>query len=152
MCGFKAKKQVCKKILKNFQKTLAFFFRIVYTSTSVRTICVNRIKNANVSLHKFLLDKIQNYRYNVIRAGMAEWQTRMVQVHVIAISWGFKSLFLHHCITYSQYNICGSAGIGRQARLRILCLYRRVGSSPIFRIENKKTQTSNRLGLFCFHG
>ena len=23
-------------------------------------------------------------------------------------------------------------------------------SSPIFRIENKKTQTSNRLGLFCF--
>ncbi len=45
----------------------------------------------------------------------------------------------------------GSAGIGRQARLRILCPYRRVGSSPIFRIENKKTQTSNRLGLFCFH-
>ena len=34
----------------------------------------------------FLLDKILNYDYNVIRAGMAEWQTRMVQVHVIAIS------------------------------------------------------------------
>ena len=50
------------------------------------------------------------------------------------------------------YTVRGSAGIGRQARLRILCLYRRVGSSPIFRIENKKTQTSNRLGLFCFHG
>ena len=28
---------------------------------------------------------------------------------------------------------CGSAGIGRQARLRILCMYLRVGSSPIFR-------------------
>ncbi len=29
---------------------------------------------------------------------------------------------------------CGSAGIGRQARLRILWLYDRVGSSPIFRM------------------
>ncbi|MDK2968649.1 MAG: hypothetical protein PWP53_4261, partial [Lacrimispora sp.] len=29
---------------------------------------------------------------------------------------------------------CGSAGIGRQARLRILWLYDRVGSSPISRI------------------
>ena len=28
---------------------------------------------------------------------------------------------------------CGSAGIGRQARLRILCQQWRVGSSPIFR-------------------
>ena len=33
------------------------------------------------------------------------------------------------------YTVRGSAGIGRQARLRILCLYRRVGSSPIFRIN-----------------
>ena len=30
----------------------------------------------------------------------------------------------------------GSAGIGRQARLRILCRIRRVGSSPIFRIKS----------------
>ena len=36
------------------------------------------------------------------------------------------------------YAICGSAGIGRQARLRILCLYRRVGSSPISRSKKRK--------------
>ena len=29
--------------------------------------------------------------------------------------------------------VCGSAGIGRQARLRILWVYSRVGSSPISR-------------------
>ena len=38
--------------------------------------------------------------------------------------------FIHNYILL----IRGSAGIGRQARLRILCPYRRVGSSPIFRI------------------
>ena len=32
---------------------------------------------------------------------------------------------------------CGSAGIGRQARLRILWLYDRVGSSPISRINGQ---------------
>ena len=32
---------------------------------------------------------------------------------------------------------CGSAGIGRQARLRILWLYDRVGSSPISRIRRQ---------------
>ena len=31
----------------------------------------------------------------------------------------------------------GSAGIGRQARLRILWVYARVGSSPISRIQRK---------------
>ena len=30
---------------------------------------------------------------------------------------------------------CGSVGIGRRARLRILCWLQRVGSSPIFRTE-----------------
>lgn len=35
---------------------------------------------------------------------------------------------------------CGSAGIGRQARLRILCQQWRVGSSPIFR---SKTSSEN---------
>ena len=34
----------------------------------------------------------------------------------------------------NSYMTCGSAGIGRQARLRILWLYDRVGSSPISRI------------------
>ena len=32
---------------------------------------------------------------------------------------------------------CGSAGIGRQARLRILWVYARVGSSPISRMMQK---------------
>ena len=36
-------------------------------------------------------------------------------------------LYYHSC--------CGSAGIGRQARLRILWVYARVGSSPISRID-----------------
>ena len=40
---------------------------------------------------------------------------------------------------------CGSAGIGRQARLRILCQQWRVGSSPIFR---SKTSSEN-LRSFC---
>ena len=38
-------------------------------------------------------------------------------------------LYYHSC--------CGSAGIGRQARLRILWVYARVGSSPISRIQKK---------------
>ena len=38
-------------------------------------------------------------------------------------------LYYHSC--------CGSAGIGRQARLRILWVYARVGSSPISRILEK---------------
>ena len=33
--------------------------------------------------------------------------------------------------------LCGSAGIGRQARLRILWVYARVGSSPISRMMQK---------------
>ena len=33
------------------------------------------------------------------------------------------------------HSCCGSAGIGRQARLRILWVYARVGSSPISRIK-----------------
>ena len=40
--------------------------------------------------------------------------------------------------TVLYYNTCcGSAGIGRQARLRILWVYARVGSSPISRSEQK---------------
>lgn len=37
-----------------------------------------------------------------------------------------------------RYSTCGSAGIGRQARLRILWVYARVGSSPISRSKDKK--------------
>ena len=44
--------------------------------------------------------------------------------------------------------ICGSAGIGRQARLRCVCLWR-VGSSPIFRTKRKSVGTLV-LALFCF--
>ena len=41
--------------------------------------------------------------------------------------------------TVLYYNTCcGSAGIGRQARLRILWLHDRVGSSPISRTGTKK--------------
>ena len=40
---------------------------------------------------------------------------------------------------------CGSAGIGRQARLRILCQQWRVGSSPIFR---SKTSSENLRSFF----
>ena len=76
----------CINFLKKFKKTLALLAELRYNRTSVRTICVNRIRKTHVNLHKFLLDKISNYDYNVICAGMAEWQTRMVQVHVIAIS------------------------------------------------------------------
>ena len=53
-----------------------------YVSTAQRNLSENKF----LIYISFLLDKISNYDYNVIRAGMAEWQTRMVQVHVIAIS------------------------------------------------------------------
>ena len=53
------------------------------------------------------------------------WQTRRLQVPVVATQCGFKSHLLH---------LRGSVGIGRRARLRILCWLQRVGSSPIFRI------------------
>ena len=82
--GFKGFLRNCIKFLKKVKKTLAHCFEVMYNSTSVRTICVNR--KSEMFRHKFLLDKMKNYGYNVIRAGMAEWQTRMVQVHVIAIS------------------------------------------------------------------
>ena len=39
-----------------------------------------------------------------------------------------------------QNTKCGSAGIGRQARLRILCMYLRVGSSPIFRSNLRQVE------------
>ena len=41
-----------------------------------------------------------------------------------------KSMLYYH-------SYCGSAGIGRQARLRILWVYARVGSSPISRMMQK---------------
>ena len=43
---------------------------------------------------------------------------------------------------------CGSVGIGRRARLRILCEQSRVGSSPIFRREIKKRFGSKEPDLF----
>ena len=47
------------------------------------------------------------------------------------------------CLTKARYSgiinklICGDAGIGRQASLRCLCQYWRVGSSPISRTSVK---------------
>ena len=41
--------------------------------------------------------------------------------------------------------VSGSVGIGRRARLRILWVYSRVGSSPIFRTKD----SGKNLGLFC---
>ena len=49
-------------------------------------------------------------------------------------------LYYHSC--------CGSAGIGRQARLRILWVYARVGSSPISRILEKGILPKRVLFLF----
>ena len=40
--------------------------------------------------------------------------------------------------------VCGSAEIGRQARLRILCPIGRVGSSPISRIMRKAEKSAFR--------
>ena len=40
--------------------------------------------------------------------------------------------------------VCGSAEIGRQARLRILCPIGRVGSSPISRITRKAEKSAFR--------
>ena len=45
--------------------------------------------------------------------------------------------------------ICGDAGIGRQASLRCLCQYWRVGSSPISRTSVKDIRFSSVL-YFCF--
>ena len=44
--------------------------------------------------------------------------------------------------------LSGSAGIGRQARLRILCMYLRVGSSPIFRSRTKVEQVKSTCSFF----
>ena len=45
---------------------------------------------------------------------------------------------------------CGSVGIGRRARLRILWQLCRVGSSPIFRIVKKKDSNEKSFGSFFF--
>ena len=45
--------------------------------------------------------------------------------------------------------ICGDAGIGRQASLRCLCQYWRVGSSPISRTSVKDIRFSGVL-YFCY--
>ena len=44
--------------------------------------------------------------------------------------------------------ICGDAGIGRQASLRCLCQYWRVGSSPISRTSVKDIRFSNVLYFY----
>ena len=44
--------------------------------------------------------------------------------------------------------ICGDAGIGRQASLRCLCQYWRVGSSPISRTSVKDTRFSSVLYFY----
>ena len=56
--------------------------RIIYSLEDID----NAISNMEKPFFVGFSNSIWNYRYNVIRAGMAEWQTRMVQVHVIAIS------------------------------------------------------------------
>ena len=51
-----------------------------------------------------------------------------------------------------ENRICGSAGIGRQARLRILCWLQRVGSSPIFRSNyecDKYSRNAVFIVFFC---
>ena len=60
--------------------------------------------------------------------------------------------FLH--LTKARYSaiinklICGDAGIGRQASLRCLCQYWRVGSSPISRTSVKDIRFSSVLYFY----
>ena len=76
-----------------------------------------------------MLSKIHN------DAGVAEWQTRMVQVHMKATSWGFKSLRPHHkkvrliidglfCViaAFGNYNVC-SSGKYRKSNMIIALLF-----------------------------
>lgn len=49
-----------------------------------------------------------------------------------------------------ENRICGSAGIGRQARLRILCWLQRVGSSPIFRSDYEYDKYSRNAVFIVF--
>ena len=56
-----------------------------------------------------------------------------------------------------QFNLCfgsacGSVGIGRRARLRILCWLQRVGSSPIFRTEKGNRKIPFFLSLLQYNG
>ena len=50
----------------------------------------------------------------------------------------------------NSYMTCGSAGIGRQARLRILWLYDRVGSSPISRINKTYFHFVKGMSFFVY--
>ena len=51
-------------------------------------------------------------------------------------------------MTFHFHNECGSVGIGRRARLRILWQQCRVGSSPIFRIKFLRKSLDFQ-GFFC---
>ena len=85
------------------------------------------------------------------------WNTSIIFLEIVKMEKNNFKKFLTYlpvcCILWKSQagnhlrQIRGSAGIGRQAWLRIMCIHLRVGSSPISRIE----RASDFLKLFLFH-